>query len=38
MREDITTTNKELAQMLKDVLEDKDIDTIWFVIGELERG
>jgi hypothetical protein len=30
-------TNKELAQMLKDGLEDQDIDTIWFVIGELEK-
>jgi hypothetical protein len=30
-------TNKELAQLLKDSLEDGDIDLLWFVIGELEK-
>lgn len=30
--------NKELADMLKDSIENKDIDAVWFVIGELEKG
>ena len=30
-------TNKELAEILKDGLEGGDINTIWFVIGELEK-
>lgn len=29
--------NKELAEMLKDSIENGDIDTVWFVIGELEK-
>jgi hypothetical protein len=29
---------KEIAELLKDALENKDIDTIWFAIGELEKG
>jgi hypothetical protein len=30
--------NKEIAELLKDALENKDIDAIWFAIGELEKG
>jgi hypothetical protein len=30
-------SNKELAQLLKDSLEDGDINILWFVIGELEK-
>jgi hypothetical protein len=30
--------NKELAEMLKDSIENGDIDAVWFVIGELEKG
>ena len=29
--------NKELADMLKDSIENGDIDAVWFVIGELEK-
>jgi hypothetical protein len=29
--------NKELASILKDALEGGDSDSIWFVIGELEK-
>lgn len=29
---------KEIAQLLKDALENQDSDAIWYVIGELERG
>jgi hypothetical protein len=29
--------NKELAEMLKDSIENGDIDSVWFVIGELEK-
>jgi len=29
--------NKELAGILKDALEGGDSDSIWFVIGELEK-
>ena len=30
--------NKELADMLKDSIENGDVDAVWFVIGELEKG
>lgn len=29
---------KEIAQLLKDALEGQDSDSIWFAIGELEKG
>jgi hypothetical protein len=29
--------NKKLAKMLKDSIENGDIDAVWFVIGELEK-
>ena len=29
--------NKELADMLKDSIENADSDAVWFVIGELEK-
>jgi hypothetical protein len=29
--------NTELAQLLKDGINDGDSDVIWFVIGELEK-
>ncbi len=29
--------NKKLAEMLKDSIENGDIDAVWFVIGELEK-
>lgn len=29
--------NKEIAQLLKDSLQNGDSDSIWFAIGELER-
>ena len=29
--------NKDLAKILTDSIEDGDIDSIWFVIGELEK-
>ena len=31
-------TRKELAGILTEAIEDGDIDAVWFVIGELERG
>lgn len=31
-------TRKELAELLKFGVEDGDTDTVWFVIGELEKG
>lgn len=31
-------TRKELAEILKAGIEDGDSDTIWFVVGELEKG
>jgi hypothetical protein len=31
-------TNKEIASLLIDALENQDIDSIWFAIGELEKG
>ena len=30
-------TNKKLAKLLISALKDGDTDTIWFVIGELEK-
>lgn len=30
-------TRKELAELLKFGVEDGDTDTLWFVIGELEK-
>lgn len=30
-------TRKELAELLKFGVEDGDTDTVWFVIGELEK-
>ena len=30
-------TRKELAEILKAGIQDGDSDTIWFVVGELER-
>jgi hypothetical protein len=30
--------NKEIADLLKDAIENQDIDSIWFAIGELEKG
>jgi hypothetical protein len=29
--------NKDLAKILTDSIENGDIDSIWFVIGELEK-
>jgi hypothetical protein len=29
---------KEIASLLIDALENQDIDSIWFAIGELEKG
>jgi hypothetical protein len=31
-------TNKKLAKILKSAIENGDIDAVWFVIGELEKG
>ena len=31
-------TRLELAEILKSGIEDGDTDTVWFVIGELEKG
>jgi hypothetical protein len=30
-------TNEQLAQLLKDAINDGDTNVIWFVIGELEK-
>lgn len=30
-------TNKKLAKILIDALENGDTDAVWFVIGELEK-
>ena len=30
--------NKKLAKILIDAIENGDIDAVWFVIGELEKG
>jgi len=31
-------SRKELAEMLIHGIEEQDVDTIWFVVGELEKG
>lgn len=31
-------TRKELAELLKFGIEDGDTDTVWYVVGELEKG
>lgn len=31
-------TRKELAELLKFGVEDGDTDTVWYVVGELEKG
>lgn len=31
-------TNKELAALLIDALDNQDTDAIWFIVGELEKG
>jgi hypothetical protein len=31
-------SRKELAELLKFAIEDGDTDTLWFIVGELERG
>ena len=31
-------SREELANLLKQCLENGDIDGVWFVIGELEKG
>ena len=31
-------SNKKLAKLLISALEDGDTDSIWFVIGELEKS
>lgn len=31
-------TNNELATLLKDAIENQDIDAVWFVIKELEKA
>ena len=30
-------SNEQLAQLLKDAINDGDTDVIWYVIGELEK-
>jgi hypothetical protein len=30
-------TNKELAALLIDALSNQDSDTLWFIVGELEK-
>lgn len=31
-------TNKQIAELLKDALQNGDSDSIWFAIGELEKS
>jgi hypothetical protein len=31
-------TRAELAALLKSGIEDGDVDTLWFVVKELEKG
>jgi hypothetical protein len=31
------STNKELAALLIQALDDQDTDAIWFIVGELEK-
>jgi hypothetical protein len=31
------STNKELAALLVDALDNQDTDAIWFIVGELEK-
>jgi hypothetical protein len=31
------STNKELAALLIDALNNQDTDALWFIVGELEK-
>lgn len=30
--------NKEIAELLKNAIQEQDIDAVWFAIGELEKN